>query len=111
MKVKEFFELWLNKYIKPSVKLRTYVNYEYKIINFINPFIGELKIKNINDNLILDYVNELLSFKSNKTNKQLAINTINLIIQIIKNGFSLAINCNLINKKELTTKITGIFFL
>lgn len=98
MKVKELFELWLNKYTKPSVKLRTYVNYEYKILNFINPFIGELKLKSITDNLILDYVNELLSFKSNKTNKQLSINTINGIVQILKNGFLLAINLNLINK-------------
>ena len=44
MKVKELFEMWLDKYVKPSVKIRTYNKYESVVNSYIIPVIGELKL-------------------------------------------------------------------
>ena len=48
MKVKELFEMWRVKYVKPSVKIRTYNNYEAVVNSYIIPVIGELKLSECN---------------------------------------------------------------
>lgn len=35
MKIKELFKLWLDKYAKPSVKIRSFNKYEYIVKSYI----------------------------------------------------------------------------
>ena len=95
MKVKDLFILWLNKYVKLTVKIRTFIKYEYIINLYILPYLGELKLKTIDENVIQNYIYELLNINSKKTNNKLAINTIYGIVQVLKNGFQLAVFKNL----------------
>ena len=104
MKVKELFELWLHKYVKPSVKIRTYIKYEMVVNSYIIPIIGELKITKCNCANMQDYVCKLLDMNSFKSNRPLATNTVCGIVQVLKQGFKLALELELISK-DPTLKI------
>lgn len=101
MKVQELFLLWLEKYIKPSVKLRTYLKYEYIVTNYIIPKLGNMKLKCVNENIIQDYICELLNIISTKTKDKLSMNTIHSIVQVLKNGLKLAFDLKLITKNPI----------
>lgn len=53
-------------------------------------------MKTIDENVIQNYIYELLNINSKKTNNKLAINTIYGIVQVLKNGFQLALNLKFI---------------
>ena len=98
MKVKELFELWLEKYIKPTVKIRTYNKYESVVKGYIIPLIGEVKLMECNCAVVQDYVCKLLGMNCIKSNTPLATNTIYGIVQVLKQGFKLALELELIIK-------------
>ena len=98
MKVKELFELWLEKYIKPTVKIRTYNKYESVAKGYIIPLIGEVKLMECNCAVVQDYVCKLLGMNCIKSNTPLATNTIYGIVQVLKQGFKLALELELIIK-------------
>ena len=104
MKVKELFEMWLNKYMKPSVKIRSFNKYESVVKDYINPLIGELDLVACNCAVIQDYVCKLINLNSSKTKTPLATNTIYGIVQVLKQGFKLALELELI-LKDPTLKI------
>lgn len=104
MKVKELFEMWLDKYVKPSVKIRTYNKYESVVNSYIIPVIGELKLSECNCAVIQDYVCKLLGMNSFKSNKPLATNTVYGIVQVLKQGFKIALELEVI-VKDPTLKI------
>ena len=104
MKVKKLFEMWLNKYVKPSVKIRTYNKYESVVNSYIIPVIGELELSECNCAFIQDYVCKLLNMNSFKSNKPLATNTVYGIVQVLKQGFKLALELEVI-VKDPTLKI------
>lgn len=104
MKIKELFEIWLMKYVKPSVKVRTYNKYESVVNGYIVPIIGEFKLSECNCSFMQDYICKLLNIKSIKSNNLLSINTIYGIVQVLKQGFKLALELELIIK-DPTLKI------
>ena len=104
MKVKELFEMWLEKYVKPSVKIRSYNKYEPVVKGYIIPIIGEVELNDCKCVVMQDYICKLLNTKCIKTNKPLAINTIHGIVQVLKQGFKLALELELISK-DPTLKI------
>lgn len=104
MKVKELFEMWLEKYVKPSVKIRSYNKYESVVKGYIIPIIGEVELNDCKCVVMQDYICKLLNTKCIKTNKPLAINTIHGIVQVLKQGFKLALELELISK-DPTLKI------
>lgn len=104
MKVNELFEMWLDKYVKPTVKIRSYNKYESVVKGYIIPLIGELKLTECNCAVMQDYVCKLLSMNSVKSKSPLATNTIYGIVQVLKQGFKLALELELIIK-DPTLKI------
>lgn len=48
MKYREWLKIWLENYIKPCVRERTYMRYEQIIRIHIEPKIGDLQIKKNN---------------------------------------------------------------
>ena len=84
MKLKELFDVWLNKYIKHTIKLRTYTTYQRIFDKHISPMIGDYELKELTSSVIQDFI----LFKTENGNlingKALAYNTVNSIVSLLK---------------------------
>ena len=56
MKLKEWLSVWLEKYTKHTVKLRTYDRYKYIIEKHINPKLGDYDLDDLNGEIFQDFV-------------------------------------------------------
>lgn len=98
MTVKDLFYLWLNKYAKTSIKLKSYVKYESLIHLHILPFLGQYLVEEITSELLQDYILKQYNFGNLRTGNSLAENTIYGIASILKQAFHLAISLEIISK-------------
>lgn len=85
MKYIDWLNIWLNNYIKPSAKERTYIRYEQLIRTHIAPKIGDEDINYLMPIVMQSFVTELLSSGNDKTGKGLSANTVNAIISVMQN--------------------------
>lgn len=91
MQYNEWLDIWLNNYIKPSVKERTYIRYEQLIRTHIAAKIGNINVNNdITPIALQNFVTELLSKCNVKTGKGLSSNTVNSIISVVQNSLRTA---------------------
>lgn len=105
MKLKELFDIWLNKYTKHTIKLRTYVTYQNIIDKHISPFLGDYKLNELSVSIIQDFILFKIEKGNLTTGEALAYNTVNSIISVLKQALKCAYNLELINK-DVTKKIT-----
>ena len=84
MKLYELLNVWLNKYIKHTIKLRTYVTYQNLIRIHILPFLGEYEIDSLTTTIIQDFITYKIEYGNIKTGKALSYNTVNSIISVLK---------------------------
>ena len=97
-KVKELFSLWLKKYAKLGVKIRTYNKYEFIVYSRIIPQFGELELNQITTTNLQEFILYLLESGNLKDNSALSVNTVYGIISVLKQGFNHAMVLELINK-------------
>ena len=90
MKYIDWLNLWLDNYIKPSAKERTYIRYEQLIRTHIAPKIGNMCINDLTPIVLQSFVTELLNGGNLKTGKELSANTINTTISVIQNSLRTA---------------------
>lgn len=90
MKYIDWLNIWLNNYIKPSAKERTYIRYEQLIRTHIATKIGEKDVNDLTPIVLQSFVTELLSSGNDKTGKGLSANTVNAIISVLKNSLRTA---------------------
>jgi len=90
MKYIDWLNIWLNNYIKPSAKERTYIRYEQLIRAHIAPKIGNMCINDLTPIVLQSFVTELLNTGNLKTGKELSANTINTTISVIQNSLRTA---------------------
>lgn len=90
MEYKEWLTVWLENYIKPSVKQRTYNLYLQMIKKRIVPKFGNFALDDLTPIVLQSFVTELLNCGNAKTHKGLAASTVNLIITIIQNSLKTA---------------------
>ncbi len=90
MKYIEWLNIWLNNYIKPSAKERTYIRYEQLIRTHIAPKIGGNDVNDLTPIVLQSFVTELLSSGNDKTGKGLSANTVNAIISVLQNSLRTA---------------------
>ena len=90
MKYIEWLNIWLNNYIKPSAKERTYIRYEQLIRTHIAPKIGDMDINDLTPIVLQSFVTELLNNGNLKTGKALSANFVNMVISIIQNSLKTA---------------------
>ena len=100
MKLEEFFNIWLNKYVSNRVKLRTYNKYNLNLIKYVYPFLGDLEIDKVTKEDMINHINELINDKNNPLSK----NTIIGVIQNLKQGFNLAFDLGYV----ITNPVKGI---
>lgn len=77
---------WLQNYIKPSTKKRTFNQYSKIIKTHILPYLGDLKLEELTPLIIQKFITKL-SINGNKcTGKGLSASYIRMIVSIIKNS-------------------------
>ena len=90
MKLKEWLDIWLNKYTKFAVKLRTYERYRYIIEKHINPKLGEFNLDDLSAVTLQDYVLSELESGNLISSKGLANNSVIGIVNVLKSALKLA---------------------
>lgn len=90
MKLKEWLDIWLNKYTKFAVKLRTYERYKYIIAMHINPKLGEFDLDDLSAVKLQDYVLSELESGNLISSKGLANNSVIGIVNVLKSALKLA---------------------
>lgn len=90
MKYTKWLNVWLENYIKPSSKARTYIRYEQLIRIHISPNIGELDVCDLTPIVLQSFVTELLKSGNVRTGEGLAPNYVKLLISIVQNSLKTA---------------------
>lgn len=98
MKYKEWIEIWLYSYIKPTNKTRTFENYKQMLDNHIITKIGDLDIMEIKPLLLQNFFTELLKIGNKLNGSGLSASTVNLIITIVQNSLKTAFRIGIINE-------------
>lgn len=119
MKYKEWFNIWLENYVKPSSKERTYIRYGQLIRTHIAPKIGEIDVNNLTPIALQSFVTELLNTGNGKTGKGLSANTVNAVISVMQNslrtayllGYAKEYTANMIKRPKLKERKIECFTL
>lgn len=91
MKVHELFDIWLNKYCKLSLKIRSFNKYDAIIKLHIIPELGNYEITEVTSDILQDFIANKLTKGNLNTNKSLSVNTVFGIVSVIKQGFKFAL--------------------
>lgn len=101
MLYKEWLVRWLEDYAHPSVKDKTYFNYEDIVHLRLIPEFGDLEIDHITPLIVQPYITKLLQQGNLKTGAGLSSNSVNLIIVVIQNSLQVAHSLGLTERYEL----------
>lgn len=94
MKFKDWLSEWLEYYVKPRAKYRTYTNYKHQIDKHIAVKLGDYEIEDLS-------ALELQKFVVNLSVAGLSTNTVNGIINILKNSLHLAVSVGKATKQYI----------
>lgn len=90
MKYQNWLSFWLENYVKPSIKVRTYKTYRQIIKDHIQPKLGNYRLNDLSPAVLQIAITNFLSSGNLKTGKNLSASTVNLIITIIQNSLKAA---------------------
>ena len=90
MKYKDWLIQWLENYIRPSVKVRTYERYKLIVEQHIKDKIGGIELNNLSPLVLQSFITELLQCGNKKTGKGLSANSVNSIISVIQGSLKTA---------------------
>lgn len=91
MKYKEWLNIWLDNYIKPSSKMQTAKSYERIIHKQISVALGEKELADLTTMDIQLFVTDLLNNGNTRTHSGLAANSVNGIISVIQSSLKMAV--------------------
>ena len=90
MKYKQWLIEWLDCYVKPSSKQKTYTRYSEIVSQHIIGALGEYEMSDLTPLMLQRFTIELLQRGNLKTGKGLSANTVNGIITVIQSSLKLA---------------------
>ena len=90
MKYKDWLEVWLKNYIKPTAKRRTYERYSQVVELHIIDKLGDEELDDITPLKLQRFVTELMNNGNLLTGKGLSANSVNGIITVIQSSLKLA---------------------
>ena len=90
MKYKDWLKEWLENYVAPAVKARTYNQYVEISKNRIIPYFGECEIEDVTPLIVQRYITELMKNGNLKSGEGLSSNSINSIITVIQSSMERA---------------------
>lgn len=97
MKYGEWLEEWLENYIKPMSKTKTYADYRFLVQKHIIPALGEYECRELTILEIQRYITKLSLSGNLVTGKGLSSNSVNLIISVIQGSVKTARNIGYID--------------
>lgn len=90
MKYDDWLNTWLENYVKPTAKYKTYIRYSEIVSQHICPRLGSYELNELKP-LVLQQFVTALSFNGNKkTNEGLAVNSVNGIITVMQSSLKVA---------------------
>ena len=119
MKYKDWLNIWLDNYIKLSVKKRTYEHYKQIVQTHIIETIGLQDISDISPIILQNFISGLLKDGNKKTGKGLSSSFVNTVISVIQNSLKVAhmvgiaheYVANKIKRPKIQEKIVNCFSL
>lgn len=81
---------WLENYVKPSSKIRTYERYKQIVDMHIASTIGDYELNDITPSLLQNLVAELLNNGNKRTFTGLSANSVNSVISVLQNSLKTA---------------------
>lgn len=100
MEYKVWLKEWLDNYIEPTAKERTFNRYSEIAEQHLIPKFGNYELDGITPSVLQHYITELLQTGNLKTGKGLAVNSVNSIVNVIQNSLHTAFRLGYI--KEYT---------
>lgn len=98
MKFFEWLEIWLNKYAKNRIKVKTFILYQNLIRLHIHPELGNYELRKLSIPLLQDFINNKIENVNKVTGKPLSTNTILAMASILKQSLKCALKLELIDK-------------
>ena len=90
MKYIDWLNQWLENYIRPSVKVRTYERYKLIIEQHLSDKIGCMELNDLSPLILQRLITSLLQNGNNKTGKGLSANSVNAVISVIQSSLKTA---------------------
>lgn len=90
MQYKEWLREWLESYVKPSSKQKTYIRYSEIVSQHIIGSLGDYEMSELTPLILQRFTTELLQSGNLKTGKGLSANSVNGIITVIQNSLKVA---------------------
>ena len=90
MLYKEWLNDWLENYVSPSAKPRTYARYSDVVQKRLIPKFGDTEIAELTPYAMQKYITELTQQGNVMTGKGLSTNTVNSIIAVIQGSLRTA---------------------
>lgn len=90
MKYRDWLNLWLENYVRPSVKVRTYERYKLIIEHHIRDKIGGMELNELSPFALQSFITELLQSGNKRTGKGLSANSVNAVISVIQSSLKAA---------------------
>ena len=90
MKYIDWLIQWLENYIRPSVKVRTYERYRLIVEQHIKDKTGSIELNDLSPLVLQSFITELLQRGNKKTGKGLSANSVNAVISVIQSSLRTA---------------------
>ena len=90
MKYIDWLNLWLENYVRPSVKVRTCERYKLIIDCHIPDKIGGMELNELSPFALQSFITELLQTGNKRTGKGLSANSVNAVISVIQSSLKAA---------------------
>lgn len=90
MKYTNWLLQWLEHYIRPSVKGRTYERYRLIIGQHIGDTLGGMELGSLSPLVLQRFITQLLQSGNKKTGKGLSANSVNAVISVLQNSLRTA---------------------
>lgn len=98
MEYTDWLKKWLDNYIEPTAKARTFSRYSEIVSQHISPKLGKYELSELSPSILQDFVTELLRVGNIKTGKGLAANSVNSIVNVVQNSLFTAFNLGYITE-------------
>ena len=104
MKYSEWLNIWLENYVKPSTKQKTYLRYKEIVHKQIGKRFDLYELNELTPIVIQRFITELLTSGNTKTGAGLSASTVNAVITVMQNSLQTAYNLGYI-QSEIGGKI------
>jgi len=95
MQYQQWLREWLDTYVKPSSKQKTYIRYSEIVEQHIIPKIGSYNMEDLTPIVLQHFTTELLQNGNLKTGGGLSGNSVNAIISVIQNSLKAALDAEM----------------